>query len=156
MKFRLVAAFALVLGLVACGGSGDGGDDDGADIDAPMGTIDAATSIDAPASTNSLGTVCDLQMQNCPSGNSCTAVQGVGSQTMGWCSPMCMNMNAICSTGYTGPAGGMPVCALTTMQGQPPSLCAIICTGNTQCPTGLTCQMVPGQQQPVSICAPPA
>lgn len=157
MKFRpLLAVVVLAFGLVACGGGGgDDGDDDGTDIDAAM-AIDAAVSIDAPASSNALGQVCMLSAPNCPAMHSCTGVQGVGSTTMGWCSPMCMNMNAICTTGYTGPAGGMPVCALTTMQGAPPSLCAIICTGNAQCPTGLTCQPVPGQQQPVSICAPPA
>jgi hypothetical protein len=65
-------------------------------------------------------------------------------------------MNTLCSTGYTGPAGGTPVCALSEAQGAPPSLCAIICTMNTQCPTGLQCIPVPGQNPPVSVCAPPA
>lgn len=153
MKFRLVAAFALVLGFVACGGGGgDDGDDDGTTIDAPT-AIDAPVSIDAPMSTNALGTVCSFAAPACPAGNTCTGVMNVGSTTMGWCSPMCMNMNAICTTGYTGPAGGMPVCALS-MGGGAPTLCAIICTSTPQCPTGLTCTPVPNQNPPVSICAP--
>ena len=57
---------------------------------------------------------------------------------------------------YTGPAGGRPVCALSTMQGAPPSACAIVCTAPEQCPAGLACTPVPGQMQPVSICVPPA
>lgn len=151
MKFRLVAAIALVLGLVACGGGDDGGD--GVVIDAPT-AIDAAVAVDAAPTTNALGTVCSFASPACPAGNQCTGVMGVGSTTMGWCSPMCMNMTTICTTGYTGPAGGMPNCALTMAQGQPPNLCAIICTSTPQCPTGLTCTAVPGQNPPVSICAP--
>jgi hypothetical protein len=153
MKFRplLLAVVALTFGLVGCGG----GDDDGQTIDAPSGTdapgaIDAG--LDAPAGTNALGTVCTFSNPQCPAGNTCTGVQGVGSTTMGWCSPMCMNMNSICSTGYTGPAGGQPVCALSTAMGAPPSLCAIVCTMQNQCPTGLTCTPVTGQN--VMICAP--
>jgi len=138
-----IMAFALV----ACGGD----DDDGQQIDAPE--IDAPL-IDAPAVTNALGQVCVLAAPNCPEGNTCTGVTGVGSTTNGYCSPTCDNNNALCTAGYTGPAGGTPVCALTTMQGQPPSLCAIICTMPAHCPQGLTCQAVPNTT--TMICAPPA
>jgi hypothetical protein len=153
MKFRplLLAAVALTFGLVACGGGDDDGD--GQTIDAPQG-IDAPTAIDAAIdapTTNALGTVCSFANPQCPAGNTCTGVMGVGSTTMGWCSPMCMNMNSICSTGYTGPAGGMPVCALTMQGSTTPVLCAIICTAQNQCPTGLTCTAVPNQN--VMICA---
>lgn len=156
MSIRILAAFALTLGFVACGG-GDDGDDDVQTIDAPAATIDAPdVAIDAPPASNALGQVCSFAAPNCPAGNTCTGLQGVGSATMGYCSPMCMNMNAICTTGYTGPAGGNPVCALSEAQGAPPTLCAIICTMNPQCPTGLQCIPVPGQNPPVSVCAPPA
>jgi hypothetical protein len=155
MKFRplLLVVVALTFGLVACGGKSDD-DDDQAVIDAPGGAIDAPMqNIDAAGGTNALGTVCSFASPQCPAGNTCTGVQGLGSTTMGWCSPMCMNMNSICTTGYTGPAGGMPVCALSTAMGAPPSLCAIVCTMQSQCPTGLTCTQVPNQN--AMICAPP-
>ncbi len=155
ISIRLLAAIALTFGFAACGG----GDDDGGDNTPTDAAIDSAAidaAIDAPPATNALGTVCTFANPQCPEGNVCTGLQGVGSTTMGYCSPMCMNMNAICTTGYTGPAGGMPVCALSEAQGAPPTLCAIICTMNTQCPAGLQCIPVPGQNPPVSVCAPPA
>jgi hypothetical protein len=152
ISIRLLAAFALTLGFAACGGDDDG---DGGTIDA---AIDAAPSIDAaidaPPATNALGTVCTFANPTCPEGNVCTGIQGVGSTTMGYCSPMCMDMNSICSTGYTGPQGGMPVCALSEAQGAPPTLCAILCTMPAQCGAGLDCIPVPGQN--ASVCAPPA
>jgi len=156
MSIRILAAFALTLGFVACGG-GDDGDDDVTPIDASTAIDAPPQAIDAPPAVNALGQVCTFAAPNCPAGNECTGIMNFGSMTMGWCSPMCMNMNTICSGGYTGPAGGTPVCALQ-QQGQPPNLCAIVCAAgmNQQCPTGLTCQAVPGQPQPVSICAPPA
>lgn len=154
ISIRLLAAIALTFGFAACGGDDDGGDNTPTDAPIDSAAIDAA--IDAPPATNALGQVCDFANPQCPTGNVCTGLQGVGSQTMGYCSPMCMNMNSICSTGYTGPQGGMPVCALSEAQGAPPTLCAIICTMNAQCPTGLQCIPVPNQPQPVSVCAPPA
>lgn len=159
ISIRVLAALALVLSFAACGGDDDGDDGgDGVTIDAPNQVTDAPpVATDAPAASNALGQVCTLGAAGaCPAGNTCVAVGGVGSQTMGWCSPMCMNMNAICSTGYTGPAGGMPVCAINEAMGAPPTLCAIVCTAgmNAQCPTGLTCQPVPNAG--VSICAVPA
>lgn len=157
ISIRLLAAIALTFGLAACGGDDDGDGGDNNPIDA---AIDSANNIDAspdaPPASNALGQTCDFAAPQCPTGNVCTGLQGVGSTTTGYCSPMCMNMNAICTTGYTGPAGGMPVCALSEGAGQPPTLCAIICTMNTQCPTGLQCIPVPGQNPPVSVCAPPA
>ncbi len=157
----ILSAFILSVGLAACGGSGSG--DDVVSVDARTidgsggGGIDAAGgTIDAPGGgANALGTVCS-QTVACPAGNMCTGVQGVGSQTMGWCTPTCTQMGVECAAGYTGPAGGRPVCALSTMQGAPPSACAIVCTAPAQCPAGLACTPVPGQPQPVSICAPPA
>lgn len=142
-----------VLALAACGGDDDGGN---TPIDAPA-AIDAPIALDAAAVTNALGQVCTFGAAGtCPTGNSCTGLQGVGSTTMGYCSPVCTMAGGECAAGYTGPAGGMPQCALSTAQGAPPSLCAIVCTVGTQCPTGLACVPVPGQPQPVSVCAPAA
>ncbi len=158
----ILSAFILSVGLAACGGSGSG--DDVVTVDARTidgsggGGIDAAGGIDAPGGggVNALGQLCSMSM-TCPAGNNCTTLQGLGSQTMGYCTPTCSGqMGTECATGYTGPAGGRPVCALSTMQGAPPSACAIVCTAPEQCPTGLACTPVPGQMQPVSICVPPA
>lgn len=154
----ILSALALSVALAACGGSGSGDDISTVDaravdarvVDAPAGSIDAPT-----GGSNALGQVCS-QTVACPAGNTCTGVSGVGSTTMGWCTPTCTQQGGECAAGYTGPAGGMPVCALTTAQGAPPSQCAIICTAAAQCPSGLQCIPVPGQTTPVSICAPPA
>ena len=155
ISIRLLAAIALTFGFAACGGDddGDGNNPVDAAIDSPS-AIDAP--IDSPPAGNPLGQVCTFANPMCPAGSTCTGLQGVGSQTMGYCSPMCTQQGGECAAGYTGPAGGQPQCALTTAQGQPPSLCAIICTMNTQCPSGLQCIAVPGQNPPVSVCAPPA
>jgi hypothetical protein len=156
----IVSAFILSFSLAACGASGTGDDVvsvDARTIDGSGGAIDAlAGSIDAPTGgANALGNVCS-QTVACPAGNMCTGVQGVGSQTMGWCTPPCTETGGQCAAGYTGPAGGMPVCALRQAAGAPPTQCAIICTAPAQCPMDLACTPVPGQMPPVSIRAPPA
>jgi hypothetical protein len=156
ISIRILGALALVLTFAACGGDDDGDDGgDGVAIDAPNQTIDAPLVTDAPAVTNALGQTCNAAAPDCPAGNSCVVLTGLGSQTTGYCSPQCMNMNTLCSTGYTGPAGGMPVCAVTEAEGAPPSLCAIVCMmgNNAQCPTGLTCQLAGGTTY---ICVAPA
>lgn len=114
--------------------------------------VDAGTAIDAPV-TNELGRLCTVGGTNCSAGNTCVAIQGIGSATMGWCSPMCNNMNAVCAAGYTGPAGGEPVCAVGDGTGMA-NLCAIVCTTAAQCPSGLSCILVPGGANG-SICAVP-
>lgn len=155
---RVLGVLALCLGLAACG-SVDAEKTDAAVGDGPAGdgpVVVDAPMVDAPPGGNALGQVCTFADATCPAGHTCTGLQGVGSQTMGYCSPMCMNMSEICATGYTGPAGGMPVCAITAASGEPPSLCAIICTTASQCPQGLACIPVPNQNPPVSVCAPPA
>jgi hypothetical protein len=157
MRTRTLLAFITIstLALVACGGGGgDDQGDDGDDTAAP----DASTAApDAAENTvNALGQVCSFAAPDCPAGNVCTGIEGVGSTENGYCSPMCMNMNALCSGGYTGPAGGQPVCALSEAAGADPTLCAIVCQDGTQCPAGLDCIPVPDQPQPVSVCAPPA
>lgn len=154
----ILSAFILSVGLAACGGSGSG--DDVVTVDARTidgsggGGIDAAGgTIDAPGGgMNALGVVCSMSAP-CPAGNSCTILQGLGSQTMGYCTPMCSGqMSTECATGYTG--GGRAVCALSTMMGAPPTACAIICTTPTDCPNGLACTPVPNQM--ASICVVPA
>jgi len=153
----ILSAFILSVGLAACGGSGSGDDVvtvDARTIDGSGGTVDAPNgTIDAPSGgTNALGVVCSMTVA-CPAGNSCTILQGLGSQTMGYCTPMCSGqMSTECATGYTG--GGRAVCALSTMQGAPPTACAIICTAPADCPNGLACTPVPNQM--ASICVVPA
>ncbi|HEU0033148.1 MAG TPA: hypothetical protein VFQ53_21090 [Kofleriaceae bacterium] len=141
--------------LVACGGGKDGGGGGGS-ADA---AVDSPPPIDSPPPVqNALGQLCPFAAggmgQPCPAGNACVTLQGLGSTTTGYCTPDCMNMTTLCTTGYTGPAGGMPQCALTTAAGQPPNGCAIVCTDNAQCPTGLSCLQVP--MNTVKICVPPA
>lgn len=149
-------AVSMVLGaaLAACGSSGKSG------VDANGGgdDVDAKVFLDAPPqqTTNALGQLCPFAAGGggtmCPAGNDCVALMGVGSTTTGYCTPMCMNMSSICTTGYTGPAGGNPQCALTVMGSTTPNGCAIICTMASQCPTGMGCMPVTGQT--VKICAP--
>ena len=156
----ILSAFILSVGLAACGGSGSGDDvvsvdarttDGGGAADAPGGGIDAPG-----GGSNALGMLCSPTVA-CPLGNMCPGVTGVGSQTMGWCTPMCSGqMSTECATGYTGPAGGRPVCILSQPGSTMATGCAIICTAPEQCPMNLACIPVPNQQTPFSICAPPA
>lgn len=148
MRISFVPAFALLMFAACDSGSGD----DVQPIDA-SGTVDSpGGSIDAPGgTTNALGQTCDAANPACPAGNACITITGIGSSTTGYCSPMCAGDTAICTTGYTGPAGGQPMCALGA-QGSPPDACAIVCTASAQCPTGLTCQMA---NATVMICAAP-
>ena len=156
MRFaRLSVLFILVSGstFAACGGD-DGGGGGGGNVDAPQ-VVDAPMIDAPPMTTNALGQLCPTAMGGggtaCPAGNACTSLMGVGTNmNTGYCSPNCMNMTAVCTTGYTGPAGGQPQCALSLSMGTPPSLCAIVCTATTQCPTRLTCTPVPNQN--VMVC----
>lgn len=130
----LFFAISLAIGLAACGGK-----DEPKTPDAPVVVIDAPKAVDAPPATaNALGQRCGQTAGMCPAGNTCALVMGLGNQMEGYCSPSCMAMDTKCSVGYTGPAGGMAVCALGPAAGQG-VLCAIICTVDTQCPTGLKC-----------------
>src|SRR5687768_17440785 len=153
MRFLSVTMIALLFSFGCGGGGSSGGDDDDPPIDAPdQPDIDAP-----PPAVNALGQLCPIMAggggTECPAGNDCVALMGVGTNTTtGYCTPNCMNMNSICSTGYTGPAGSMQVCALSAAQGQPPTGCAIICTAQNQCGTGLSCTPVPGQN--VMVCVP--
>jgi hypothetical protein len=172
MKFRplMLAAFALTVGLAACGGSGGGDDDDGTSIDAP-GAIDAPANIDAPAG-GGLGQICN-QTMTCPS----TAMQCLrfsATAPNGYCSLVCapgqMNMpnaqgqfprpptttDAACVAQFSGSVG-TPICGVVLSntlqppvpQGQQPqqgttytydAACIITCGTGMACPTGLTCQ----------------
>ena len=150
MQLRLSMFVFIALIAAACGG----GESAPVVVDA---AIDAAEPVDAPPSgPNALGQLCPVAAGGmgtaCPAGNTCVAIMGLGSQTTGYCSPMCMNMTSICTTGYTGPAGGMPQCALGPPGGQP-AACAIVCQQTSQCPTGLNC--TPTGQQNISICVAP-
>lgn len=137
----------------ACGG-GDDTEDPAPDAAVTVPDADTTPAPDAaPMTVNGLGQVCDMNIM-CPEGNSCTGVQGVGDPERGYCSPSCTEGGTECTDGYTGPSGGMPLCALSEASGAPPTLCAILCTAPEQCPTGTACIPVPGQS--ASICAPPA
>lgn len=140
MKFRLVAAFALVLGLVACGGGGGDGDDDGTDIDAPTGGIDApGGNIDAPMAAMGIGQACTGAGQgDCPAGFTCLTLQG-GSGS--WCSKTCTaGMGDTCPQGYTGP--GIAACILQVTPeggGSAMNYCGVVCRdepgdANDYCP----------------------
>ena len=149
---RIALSLVLVFAAAACGG------DDGDVVAIDARTPDSSGStIDAPPSgTNALGQLCSQAMP-CPSAEDrCVTLMGVGSQTMGYCSPQCVQGGNQCTSGYTGPATGQPQCALSMAAGSPPTLCAIVCASGTDCPSGLSCIPVPGQPQPVSVCAPPA
>lgn len=150
MKFRLVAAFALVLGLVACGGGDDG--DGGGVIDAPSGAIDApGGNIDAPPAASGIGQACTGMGQgDCPTGFQCLTLQG-GSGS--WCSKTCTPGQGTdtCAQGYTGP--GIAACILqVTPQGGGTAMnfCSVICMDaaggadycpgcNGTCPGALQC-----------------
>lgn len=128
MKFRLVAAFALVLGFVACGGGGgDDGDDDGTTIDAPTSNIDApGGNVDAPAA-GALGQICNTTM-TCPS-SAMLCLRFSASAANGYCSLVCapgqMNMpnaqgqfprpptttDAACVAQFSGTVG-TPICGV--------------------------------------------
>ena len=110
----------------------------------PQGTVDG--SIDTAAGpVNALGQLCPVAIggggTDCPDGNTCKRINGIGTNmTTGYCTPSCMNSDAICRAGYTGPQGGVEKCSLgasaTDLTG-----CAIECTAPAQCPTGLSCVM---------------
>jgi hypothetical protein len=147
---RIALSLVLVFAAAACGG------DDGDVVAIDARTPDSSGSIDAPPSSgNPLGQVCSMASP-CSEGNTCVTLMGVGSQTMGYCSPPCTQGGPQCATDYTGPATGSPQCALSMAAGAPATLCAIVCASGTDCPSGLSCIPVPNQPQPVSVCAAPA
>ena len=62
---------------------------------------------------------------------------GVGGIEGAFCSPTC-TMSSDCPA---GPMGTQAQCVLTTMMGQPPTNCALICqVDNDMCPEGSTCK----------------
>jgi hypothetical protein len=131
-----VVAVAGAATIFACGGGGGGGNPDAKVY------MDAKVFMDANGSgsngVNALGQICNGTM-TCPPGNDCVTIMNAGSGSNGFCTPMCMGSNANCAAGYTGPAGGQPVCALTMQGSSTPNGCAIICTDVSQCPTGNGC-----------------
>lgn len=147
---RLAVSLVLVFAAAACGG--DDGDVVAIDARTPDGAVSV---IDAPPSTgaNVLGQLCDTSTAPCPEGNMCVIITGLGNQTAGYCSPMCTQSGTECATGYTGPATGIPRCALGPPGSSVPTQCAILCTAEGDCPTGLACLPVTGQS--ASVCARP-
>ena len=162
----LIAALSLSFTMAACGGDDDDDDDDNTPDaatttpDASTTTPDAAdTTPDAPSGgVNDLGTPCTLPTgPECEAGDQCIYL-GIGSETLGYCSPNCGNGtdqgdNSLCAAGYTGPAGSQLLCAIGPTAEDPPDACAIVCTAPAPCPTGADCIEI---QAGVSVCVPPA
>ncbi len=147
---RAIPLLLAAMAFAACGSS-----DKKTTPDAHVATIDATPVLpDAAPVANGLATVCTVNT-DCPTGNMCTGILNFGSQTKGWCTPNCMAMDTICTTGYAGPAGGMPKCALTSTQGGAADGCLVLCTTDPQCATGMTCQALPAPNQAIKACAPP-
>jgi hypothetical protein len=153
LSVTVVIGVAAAATIFACGG------DDHAKVDAPKVFMDGnKVFMDAPAAgANGLGQLCPFAAGGagsaCPAGDACVKLNGVGSATTGYCTPNCAGSNAVCITGYTGPAGGMPECALTVGSGSGVTGCAIVCTSPAQCPTGMGCVQAPGSGAPM-ICVP--
>jgi hypothetical protein len=158
-----VVAIAVGATIIACGSSG--GNNNGADAkvykDAPgSGSGSGSGSANPnPDVTAGLGQLCPAAQGGagsaCGSADECVLITGLGSTTTGYCTPNCAGSNAGCTTGYTGPAGGQPVCALTTGSGSGSGSgatgCAIVCTGIAQCPGGMQCVVAQGTTM---ICVP--
>ncbi len=105
--------------------------------------------VDANQSQNALGQVCTIgAASGCPSApeHICTKLDTVGSQTQGYCSPLCVT-NTECTDGYTGPATGTPTCFPDSQNRQ---RCVILCQSEADCPGGLAC-LAPGGA-PMSFC----
>ena len=152
ISVTFVVGVAATATIIACGGGGGGGNPDSKVY------MDAKVFMDAPVggSNNGLGQLCPFGSGGagsaCPAADACVKLMGLGSATTGYCTPNCNGSNAVCINGYTGPAGGMPVCALSVGSGSAASGCAIVCTDATQCPTGMGCATVP--MQTIKICVP--
>ncbi|HEY4240044.1 MAG TPA: hypothetical protein VGM88_09525 [Kofleriaceae bacterium] len=153
-----VVSIASVATIVSCGGDdGGSGTPDAKHVDAAHHDTSSGSdaAIDTPSGVNALGQLCPAASGGsgtaCPTGNDCVSITGLGSTTTGYCTPDCGGDDTVCSTGYTGPSGGMEVCALTTGSGSDATGCAIICTAATQCPTGMECDVAQGTTK---ICVP--
>ena len=134
---------ALMLALLVAPGCGSSGDDDDDDAVLP----DASVLVDASAggpdgapvpSAANLGQPCGGEgAVQCPGGEACITVRNVGSTTEGYCTLSCTGFDDTrsCSFEYAGP--GEPRCAIDDGDGG--FQCAIECTTDRLCPTGLAC-----------------
>jgi hypothetical protein len=160
ISIRIVAAFALTLGFVACGGD-DGGDD--------VQTIDAAPSIDAPIdgpATSGLGQTCSATAA-CPTTGATECIILNQGDTMGFCTLVCGTStaagtpptggDAMCEAGYVGTA--TPACVFrdpampAPIEWQCGVLCGVVGTNDFgTCPGGQTCTGLTAQQP--GVCYP--
>ena len=155
---RAIPLLFAALAFIACGKSDDKKTNQfdaapmGGNPDAPtIGTPDAPMA----SGVNALDQICD-QVTACPTGNACTGISGLGSADKGWCTPDCTaGKDTTCTTGYKGPAGGVPKCALVAQGSQTPSGCIVICKDDTQCASGMKCQALPAPNDKIKACAPP-
>lgn len=166
MRLSSLFSAAFVVGIsagatiIACGGGG-GGNNNGADAkvykDAPGSGSGSGSGSGNPNPdvTAGLGQLCPAAQGGagsaCGSADSCVLITGLGSTTTGYCTPNCAGSNTGCTTGYTGPTGGQPVCALSVGSGSGATGCAIVCTGVAQCPGGMECVVAQGTTM---ICVP--
>jgi len=153
LSAAIVVGVAVGFTVIACGGGSSSHNPDAKVFKDSKVFMDSS----GGGSSNGLGQLCPFGSGGggsaCPGTDGCVKITGVGSNAnTGYCTPNCMGMNSICTTGYTGPSTGMPQCALSSGSGSAADGCAIVCTTSTDCPTGLTCTPVTGQS--VSICVP--
>ena len=135
-----LACLVALLVVAACDSGGDNMNPDG-------------SMNDAPGAVNALGQVCTLGASTgCPSdpAHLCTSLSSVGSQTQGYCTPLCTT-EVECTTGYTGPATGQLAC-FPDQQNR--NRCVIICGTKDDCPTGLDCLAPQGAPMAFCVVAP--
>lgn len=128
-------AFALTL-LAACGDDDDDAvlPDANVIVDASAGGPDGAP---VPSAAN-LGQPCGgAGAVQCPGGEACITVRNIGSTTEGFCTLSCTGVDDTrsCTFEYTGL--GEPRCVIDDDDGG--FQCAIDCTTDGLCPTGLAC-----------------
>ena len=158
LSTTVVIGIASAATIFACGGGGGGNNPDAKVFKDSKPFLDSASGV-----SGGLGQLCPFSAGGagsaCPQGDACVALQGLGSTTTGYCTPNCGTNASACTTGYTGPTGGMPECALVTAGSgsgsgsgtSTPNACAIICTEVSQCPGGMECIVAQGTTK---ICVP--
>lgn len=143
-------ALLLVLGMVlaGCGDEpvlppfGDGGTSGTGGTDDP--------DVCDPDVASDWGETCNSLSPSCPAGSECRTVQGMGS-TFGICSTECCGQNdADEALHCPDVAPGLETCIILHVDDT--WWCAVVCTNNSHCPEGQTCQ--PAPEASTSLCYP--